>query len=158
MAWIGSVLNVVGSVAGVAGSASDGQASAAQREYNHKLAMSNARITGDQSASRELGLRREARQTLGEQRAAVSESGTGEGGSNALLMAQDSALAELDALNLRYEGRLKMSEYDSQANMLSGEQTSAYQQIMGRKGIGAVGSVATGERFFGLFGGKNRAW
>lgn len=121
MAWIGAVLNIVGAAAGVAGNAADGQASAAQRTFSRKVAEGNARMVGDQAAAREQQLRRESAQVLGAQRAAVAESGTGTGGSNGLIMAQDSALAELDALNTRYEGALLQRQYDNEARLLSAQ-------------------------------------
>lgn len=119
MAWIGAVLNIVGAVAGVAGNAADGQQSAAERTYSRMAAEGNSRTAGDQAAAREIQVRRESAQTLGAQRAAIAESGTGLGGSNGLITAQDSALAELDALNTRYEGALAMRQYDNEARLLS---------------------------------------
>ncbi|MBX3480001.1 MAG: hypothetical protein KF842_06350 [Caulobacter sp.] len=138
MAWAGTILNIASAVTGVAGNVADGQASAAQRGYGALAARENARTVGDQAAAREVALRRESRETLGAQRAAIAESGVGDGGANRLLMAQDAALAELDALNLRYEGRLKMAEYDNQADLLGAEQVSGVQRIFGKRGLGRL--------------------
>lgn len=136
MAWAGAVLNIVSAVAGVAGGAADGQASAAQRAFSSKAARDNARTVGDQSAMRHEAMRRESGQMLGAQRAAIAESGTGSGGSNGLIAAQDATLAELDALTERYEGRLKMTELDNQADLLGAEQVSGMQQLFGKRGLG----------------------
>lgn len=136
MAWVGAVLNIVNSVAGVAGGVADGQASAAQRAFSSQAARDNARTVGDQSAMRQEAMRRESDQLLGGQRAAIAESGTGAGGSNGLIMAQDAALAELDALTERYEGRLKMTGLDNQADLLGAEQVSGMQQLFGKRGLG----------------------
>lgn len=138
MAWAGAVLNIVSAVGGMAGGVADGQASAAQRSYSAKVARENARAVGDQTALREEAIRRESDQLLGAQRAAIAESGTGMGGSNALIMAQDSTLAELDALTERYEGRLKMAEYDRQGDLLGAEQVSGMQRILGKRGLGQL--------------------
>ncbi|MDO9337916.1 MAG: hypothetical protein Q7T61_16085 [Caulobacter sp.] len=138
MAWIGSVLGVVNSVAGVAGGVADGQASAAQRAFSSKVARENARTVGDQSAMRQEAMRRESDQMLGAQRAAIAESGTGAGGSNGLIAAQDAALAELDRLTERYEGRLKMTEFDNQADLLGAEQVSGMQRVFGKRGLGRL--------------------
>jgi hypothetical protein len=83
-------------------------------------------------------MRRESDQLLGAQRAAIAESGTGAGGSNGLIMAQDAALAELDGLTERYEGRLKMTELDNQADLLGAEQVSGMQQLFGKRGLGRL--------------------
>ncbi|HYE45721.1 MAG TPA: hypothetical protein VEA44_08095 [Caulobacter sp.] len=138
MAWVGSVLGIVSSVAGTAGGVADGQASAAQRAFGAKAARENARLAGDQSAMQEAALRRDNAQLLGAQRAAIAESGTGAGGSNGLIAAQDAALAELDALTARYEGRLKMTEYDNQATLLGADSTSGLQRLFGKRGLGRL--------------------
>jgi hypothetical protein len=159
MAWAGAILNIVGAVAGVGGSVADGQSSAAQRGYGAQLARENSKLVGDQAAARELSLRRESGQALGEQRAAVAESGTGLGGSNGLLMAQDAALAELDALNTRYEGRLKMHEYDDQARMLGQEQPSGLQRVFGKRGLGAISHYNWAPSLHSAtFGSPQRGW
>jgi hypothetical protein len=159
MAWAGAVLNIVSAVAGVGGSVADGQASAAQRGYGALLARENSKMVGDQTAARELAVRRDAAQTLGEQRAAVAESGTGFGGSNGLIMAQDSALAELDALNTRYEGQLKMHEYDDQARMLGEEQPSGMQRVFGKRGLGALSHYNWAPTLHSAtFGKPQRGW
>jgi len=159
MAWAGAIMNIASGVMGVAGNVADGQASAAQRAYGSQVARENARTVGDQSAAQEESLRRESRDTLAAQRAAIAESGTGFGGTNSLLMAQDAALAELDALNVRYEGRLKMQELDNQARMLGEERTGGLQRIFGKRGLGAMSHFnwAPGANA-ALFGKPHRGW
>lgn len=141
MSFAGSILNIVNAVAGVAGGVADGQATQAERAFSAKVARENARTVGDQSAMRQEAMRRESGQLLGAQRAAIAESGTGSGGSNALIAAQDATLAELDALTERYEGRLKMTEYDNQAALLSAERVSGMQQLFGKRGLGRFSPI-----------------
>lgn len=76
-------------------------------QFNIKTQEQNAALTGQQTSAREEQVRRSARRALGAQRAAVAQSGTGMGGSNAALMAQSAGSAELDALNVRYAGTLE---------------------------------------------------
>ncbi|NBB17660.1 hypothetical protein GVN21_20055 [Caulobacter sp. SLTY] len=118
MAWVGAILNIVSAVVGIGGQAADGQAAAADRTAGWKLAEANMKTAGDQSAAREEAVRRESREVLGAQAAAIAESGAGLGGSNRLLMQQDAGLAELDALNVRYEGALVQRQYENEALML----------------------------------------
>ena len=164
MAWIGAVVSAVSAVAGVAGNAADGQASAAQRAFSSKAARENARAVGDQTAMREAAMRRESAQLLGAQRAAIAESGTGTGGSNGLIAAQDGALAELDALTERYEGRLKMAELDNQADLLGAEQVSGMQRLLGKRGpawgrlFGAFPGAVESQTLSIMTGKKNRGW
>lgn len=119
MAWIGSVLNIAGAAMGMAGGVADGQATAADRTFQWQQAGENARVVAQQTGQRELAVRRDARQQLGAQAAAIAESGTGYGGSNRLIGEQDAVMAELDALNTRYEGALRVSELDNQQRLLS---------------------------------------
>lgn len=160
MAWAGAIMNVIGGVAGVAGGVADGQASAAQRAFSSQVARENARAVGDQSAMRQEAMRREVDQTLGAQRAAIAESGTGFGGSNGLIAAQDAALAELDLLTERYEGRLKMTEYDNQADLLGAEQTTGMQRIFGKRGLGQFSHMYNRYEpvLTGRSGSKSRGW
>lgn len=159
MAWVGAVLNIVSSVAGVAGGVADGQATAAQRAFSSRVARENARTVGDQSAMRQEAMRRQSDQMLGAQAAAIAESGTGMGGSNGLIAAQDAALAELDALTERYEGRLKMAEYDNQADLLGAEQVSGMQRVFGKRGLGALSSFNRHQnRFSNITGHEARGW
>lgn len=76
-------------------------------QFNIKVQEQNAALTAQQTSAREEQVRRAARRALGAQRAAVAQSGTGMGGSNAALMGQSTANAELDALNVRYAGTLE---------------------------------------------------
>jgi hypothetical protein len=124
VAWIGAVTSLVSGGVGLAQSAQGEGQSRAERAFSAELAGENARMVGDQTAAAEAAQRREARAILSRQAAAISESGTGEGGSNALIQAQDAALAELDALNLRYGGRVRMASLDAEALRLRAQKPS----------------------------------
>ncbi len=78
---------------------------------NDRQGKAQARLLNDQADTvdrqtyaDEDATRRESRQFLGAQAAAMAEAG-GAGGSNAMLARQSAALAELDALNVRYRGQ-----------------------------------------------------
>lgn len=71
--------------------------------------------------------RRQARQLLGQQAAAVAQAGTGYGGTTALVMDQSALNAELDALNIRYAGlsrakslRVEAKAARRQGNLMAG--------------------------------------
>lgn len=93
--------------------AADAQSQAAR--YNAKLANQQAEVERQQTLAREEAQRRQAAQILGQQRAAFAQSGGGMGGSAADVMQQSTALAELDALTIRYEGDLRARGFDTQA-------------------------------------------
>lgn len=76
-------------------------------QFNIKVEEQNAALSAQQTSAREEAVRRAARRALGQQRAAIAQSGTGTGGTNAALAEQSTTNAELDALNVRYAGVLE---------------------------------------------------
>ncbi|WP_394694878.1 hypothetical protein [Pseudoxanthomonas japonensis] len=88
----------------------------------------NSQRVGQQTSAREEQLRRNFRQSLGAQRAAMAQSGTGFGGTNAALIQQSTANAELDALNIRYAGELERMGIENDITMRT------YNKAMLRKG------------------------
>jgi coproporphyrinogen III oxidase-like Fe-S oxidoreductase len=107
MAIAMAVIAAVGALAQGRQQAAEAQNEAKIEKYKASIAESNAAIAGQQASTEEERVRREARQVMGQQRAAFAQSGTGMGGSNADVMRQDMALAELDALNVQYAGDLE---------------------------------------------------
>lgn len=76
-------------------------------QFNIRVGEQNAALAGQQASAREEEVRRRARRALGQQRAAIGQSGTGFSGSNAAIVAESSTNAELDALNVRYAGQME---------------------------------------------------
>lgn len=76
-------------------------------QFNIKAEKQNAALVAQQTSAREEQQRRESRQLLGTQRAAIGQSGVGYGGSSADIIRQSTASAELDSLNVRYAGDLE---------------------------------------------------
>lgn len=106
----------IGSLVSGYSDAANLEAQAGAAGYNARLARQNAGTVSEQADLREEQMRREARQVQGGQRAAIAESGTGFEGSNLDIYRQDAALAELDALNTRYEGALARTSYMNEAS------------------------------------------
>lgn len=74
-----------------------------------------AHASREQAAADEASKRRENAALRGEQAAALAENGLSGTGSSALKANQDAALAELDALNIRYAGKLRRADLLSEA-------------------------------------------
>lgn len=109
LAWATAATAVIGAVSAVqAGKAQEAglKATAKSQEYNAEIERQNATVARQQANAREEAQRRQARQILGEQRAALSQAGIGLSGSAADVYRQSATNAELDALNIRYEGEL----------------------------------------------------
>lgn len=137
MAWFGAAAGAVSSGLSVAGSVADGQAAQVGASFSQDHARDQAKQVGNQGAAQEIDLRRQNNQLLGAQAAAIAESGTGFTGTNAMIQRQDAALAELDALNTRYQTALKINEYDNAALALA-PQPSAMQRLLGKRGLGQL--------------------
>jgi hypothetical protein len=128
-----------------------GYSQGGQYDAEARVDEANARAVLSQANQREEQTRRETGLALGEQAAAVAQSGTGFGGSNALLMRQSGANAELDALNARYEGALQSTSYRNKA---LGERYAAKNaRIGGWIGAGTAAMDTVAKAYSMGFGG-----
>lgn len=115
--------------------------------YNAAVSRLQERQARQVSSAQQMQLRREQRQFFGRQRAMAAQSGVGEGGSNADLMEQSQTLAELDVLNIAYEGELRAKGYATQAELDDFYTNSYRSQAKNVKRAGrikAVGDILTG--------------
>lgn len=111
-------LQIAATVMSVMGAVSGGQQRSAQYEAQQRAAEYNAAVGRQRADSalqvagrREDQQRREAAFVIGKQRAASAQSGLGLGGTAADIERQSEVMAELDALNIRYEGQMKAHGY-----------------------------------------------
>ena len=136
MAQAAAVIPYVTAAVSAGSAAADAGAATGSKHFAAAVTRQNILTNSQQAGIREEQVRRDARQTLGEQAAAVAESGTGFGGSNRDLMEQDSAKAALDALNARYEGKLNRRNQQNSLNALTAE-GGGIMGVFGRKGLAA---------------------
>lgn len=123
------------------------QAQAAGSRYNAAVSRDQARQALQVSTAQQLQLRREQRQAAGRQRAAAAQAGIGDGGSVADIMEQSQTLAELDVLNVAYDGMLRARGYTTQADLdeFSARSYQSQAKAARRAGyFGAVGSLLQG--------------
>ena len=113
MTWFLVGAAVIGVVSSIA--SADSQRRAAHT--NADIARQKAKIAADQANVNEDAQRRKAALALGTQRAAIDQSGGGSSGTNADLAAQSARNAEMDALNIRYAGKLGVMSNEMQANL-----------------------------------------
>jgi len=106
------------------GKAAEAQAKAQDdaNKYNARVKEIQAGVEREAAGRREEQQRRKARQVLGEQRAALVQSGVGMMGSALDIEEQSATAAELDALSIRYEGEMaaKGLLYDAEAEKFEG--------------------------------------
>lgn len=127
------------------GKAAEAQYKSAQQaaDYNAEIEAQNARVARQQAGAREEAQRRQARQVLGEQRAALSQAGIGLAGSAADVYGQSAANAELDALNIRYEGELGARGLLAQSALTSYEGKVAGMNAKSAKKAGYVNAASS---------------
>lgn len=90
----------------------------ASAEFNAGMSESNAQTTSMQAGAAEEAQRRKSNLVLGEQRAAFAQSGVDPSSGSGLLVQQQSATnAELDALNIRYQGLMQSRGLLAQAGL-----------------------------------------
>lgn len=96
-----------------------GAASAVKQQdtskLNAEIAQGQAHEAAAQGLNEEGIQRQQSREFLDRQSAAIGEAGIGYGGSSQLIQKQSAANAELDALNVRYQGRLRGFGYSQSA-------------------------------------------
>ena len=162
--WIIGAIAGVGALAQGAQQAAELQGQANIADYNATVARNAAASAGQQASAEEERARREARQVMGGQRAAMGESGTTVNfGSNLDLQRQSGTAAELDALNIQYEGDVRrtslLNEEIAQTYNAKTARKSA-KSVMKSRWFSAAGAAAQGyagaggKSFFGKAPGK----
>jgi len=99
-----------------------------------------------QAGRDEEALRRESRIKIGRQAAASAESGIGLTGSAGLLLEQSDILSELDALNIRYGGRMKGQALKANARAIRAGSSSGYGLLAGAQLLSGVSRTYTNQR------------
>ena len=139
-----TVFSVIGQMQQANSQAANYRAQQQMSERNATIMEQNAGIERSQANQREESQRREARMILGSQRAALSQSGIGAGGSAADIMAQSASDAELDSLTLRYEGDMRArglmveAEGERYQGRVAGMNASAAKQAGQMAAIGTI--------------------
>ena len=155
MSWMITGYWVMGSIAvDSAVRSADSQRRAAHT--NADISRQKAKIAVDQATVNEDAQRRRAAIALGTQRAAAAQSGTGLDGTNADLFEQSSANAELDALNIRYQGKLGILSNNEQAgldDMRADDASNAQYLNAASSALSGYGSYVKSQRGGGGSGG-----
>jgi len=116
------------------------QAQAAQT--NATIARNNASGAQRAANANEEASRRKSAYALSQQRAAIGQSGVAFEGSPLDVLGQSAGNAELDALNIRYQGQLQATNYLNQGLMQEAQAGAAQQSASNAEDAGSLG-VAT---------------
>lgn len=133
MSWVAvgvAGVTVLSSIMGSQAQEAQQEQDAATQGANATQALANMQAVEAQSSANEEAQRRTSGQYLGRQRAALGDSGTGSlgSGSNFDVARQSAVNAELDALNVRYAGELRGSQYLQSAYNYQAGASAAGQQ------------------------------
>jgi hypothetical protein len=117
-----------------------------QAEAEADLDEANAKAAAQQASAAEDLQRRRGRQILARQRASIAESGIGFGGSSERLQQDSAVQAELDALTVRYEGRMRSLGFGNDAryarSRASNARAGGYLSVAGELLGGAADAYA----------------
>lgn len=108
------ILNAYGTLYGSRAESAQYMGAAAAEQYNAAVSRQRSEVSRVIYGQREEQFRRVSRSELARQSAVAAEAGLG---GNPDLERQNAVLAELDALNIRYEGELESYGYESQARL-----------------------------------------
>lgn len=121
-----------------------------QASAESKALSQEARTTAEQTAAAEDIQRRQARQFLSNQAAAIAQSGAGFTDTSKKLQQQSAIDAEMDALAIRYQGQLKQSGLNAAAKNAKARSGTA---LIGA-GLGAGTAVLTGKSDAAIYEGQ----
>ena len=113
------------------------------QNYNAAVNKQKAEQIVQVGVAKEDQLRREARFEAGTRRAAIAESGLGLSGSNADVDRQSEVLAELDALNIRYESTTQALGYRQDAALNTWQSQNSLRRSKDARRASYIGA-ATG--------------
>lgn len=108
-------LQIAGTVISVAGHLQSGRAANATAKYNARVAERNAVIARQQAGAAEAAHRRDVSRRMGSIRAGFGASGVTLEGTPLEVLEDSAAMAELDALNIRYQGELRAIGFKDEA-------------------------------------------
>lgn len=150
-AWIASAM-------GAGTAAASGYQQSQQAKSEAELADANAEAAAQQANAAEDAQRRRNRSILARQRAAIAESGIGFGGSSERLQQDSAVQAELDALNVRYEGRLRGLGFQNDARFARSRASSAMAGGYLSASSSLIGGLSNAKTLRALSGEPSKAF
>lgn len=115
--WIIAGVAAIGALKQAQTESANAKAQAGALDYNAEVARQQASTALSESTAAQLAQRRNANQVMARSRAAAVQAGVGTGGSVGDVLGQSETLAELDALNIAYEGEMRARGFQTQASL-----------------------------------------
>lgn len=160
MAATGAASSIVGYQQDTANAGNQANAS----EYNASLLDQQAKSVQDVAAGKQMQQQRQARQVISAQRAALLQNGGGLGGAAENAISDSTTAAELDKLNIAYEGELQARGLHQEAEgqrwnaeiARANKKTAAVNLAIGLAGS-AMGGASTAYSAGAFGGGRTTA-
>lgn len=147
-----TAVSTVGALAGAKAQSNQMKSQAYADEFNATVLKQNSEVASAEANQREELQRRQFGQLQGQALAGVAQSGTGFGGSNLDVLNQNAVNAELDALNIRYEGQMRARGLLAQSQL---ETMQAKAHRAGARDTMAAGFINAGSN---LLSGATKAY
>lgn len=135
--------SAIGAINAADAKADNLNAQAAAAQNNAVIAQQNARNTQLVSGANEAAQRRKSAHEMGTLRAGLLQSGIGAEGTAADVIGQAAGNAELDALNIRYDGTLRASNFEQQGLMQTQQAAASRQGASNAQDAGYLGAAAS---------------
>jgi len=138
-----AVVGAVGAVNSANAQADNYRFQAQAQQTNATIAQQNAHNQLLVTDANEDQKRRKSAMQLGEQRASLLTAGIGADGSASDAIGQSAANAELDALNIRYQGQLQAANYTNQSLMDTAQAGASNQSAHNAIQAGYIGAASS---------------
>lgn len=147
--WVIAAVSAAGAI-----SQSNAQSAAAKTQsqmmdYNKEVDKLQAQNALNVSSAQQMQQQRAARQALGRQRAAAAQAKVGLGGTTEDLLDRSETLANLDQLNIAYEGKLRALGYTTQSEIDSFQSKLYLNQAAAAKTAGYYKAASSFASAFG---------
>jgi len=144
--WImlaGALIGAVGAVNSADAAADNSRRQAQAAQTNAVIAQQNSHNTLLVTDANEEEQRRKSAMQLGEQRAGLLQAGIGADGTASDIIGQSAGNAELDALNIRYQGQLQANNYANQSLMQNAQAGASLASASNQEQAGAFGAATS---------------
>jgi hypothetical protein len=149
---ISTAVSAIGAISQANAASQNARSQQQAAEFNAAQANANAHNALQVADANEEAQRRKNAYILGEKRAGLIQAGIGTDGTASDVIAASGTNAELDALNIRYEGSLRAKAYQQQAaqDLFQGQAAGENASAATTAGwLGAGGAVLSGAGSYG---------
>ena len=138
-----AAVGAVGAISSASAAAKSDKSQAAAAGYNAQVGRNNATMANQEGTQKELTVREQNAQTMGEARASLGQANIGgaSGGTSSIALEQDNINGELNALQTRYERDTRAQAYTAGAALQDFQAKVDNQNASAAKTAGYFGAA-----------------